>query len=199
MSWPISFLHADLVPPNGPKQFPLAPNSCHCNQRMKHLRFVDAIAKTSSWTCHRCLRDGKKQSAYLASFTSIAADSPPWKSCGQKASQPRRSLNRTITLIHLTLGRSFFSSLPSDGSTLKNSPASEYVPVSKGRRRITRGLILAILAVGSIWGFSDDAKHRYIAVKRAVRVFYALIQCVREYVLPPSLGTFGNASHPVDG
>ena len=165
---------------------------------MKYLRFVDAIAKTSPWTCHKCLRDGRKQTAYLASFTTNAADSPPWKSCGQKASQPRRSLNRNITLIDLTLGRTFFSSLPSDGSTLKTSPASEFVPVSKGRGRIRRGLILAILAVGSIWGFSDDAKHRYIAVKRALRVFYALVQCVREYVLPPSLGTFSNAS-PADG
>ena len=166
---------------------------------MKYLRFVDALAKTSSWTCHRCLRDGKKQIAYLASFTTNAADSPPWKSCAQKASQPRRSLNETITLKDLTLGRSSFSSLPSDESILKNSTASKFVPVSKGKRRTRRGLILAILAVGSIWGFSDDAKHRYLAVKRALRVFYALIQCVREYVLPPSLGTFSNASHLADG
>ena len=181
------------------KTISLGAERLSCNQRMKHLKFVDAIAKTSSWTCHRCLRDGKNQSAYLASFTTNAADLPPWKSCGQKASQPRRSLNRTIALIDLSLGRSFFSSLPSDGSTLKNLPASEVVPVPKGRRRIRRGLILAILAVGSIWGFSDDAKHRYIAVKRALRVFYALVQCVREYVLPPSLGTFGNASYLADG
>ena len=195
MPRPICLLHADLVPSKGPKQFPLAPNSnpcCRCKQRMKYFRFVDAIAKTSSWTCHKCLRDGRKQTTYLASFTTNAADSPPWKSCGQKASQPRRSLNRTITLRDLTLGRSFFSSLPSDGSTLK------FVPLFKGRRRIRRGLILAILAVGSIWSFSDDAKHSYIAVKRALRVFYALVQCVREYVLPPSLDTFSNASHPAD-
>ena len=193
--------YADLVPSKGPKQFPLAPNSnprCHCKQRMKYLGLVDAIAKTSSWTCHRCLRDGRKQIAYLASFTTNAADSPPWKSSAQKASQPRRSFNRTITLRDLTLGRSSFSSLPPDGSTLKDSPGSEFVSVSKGKRRIRRGLILAILAVGSIWGFSDDAKHRYLAVKRALRVFYALVQCVKEYVLPPSLGTFSNASHLAD-
>ena len=166
---------------------------------MKCLRWVDAIAKTSSWTCHRCLRDGKKQTAYLASYTTNAADSPPWKSCAQKASQPRRSSHRITTLKDLTSGRSCFSSLPSNGSTLKDSSASENVPVFKGKRRSRRGLILAILAVGSIWGFSNDAKHRFMAAKRALRVFYALVQCVREYVLPPLPGTFRNASHSADG
>ena len=165
---------------------------------MKRLRWVDAIAKTSSWTCHRCLRDGKTKSAYLSSYTTNAADSPPWKSCAQKASQPRRSSHRITTLKDLTSGRSSFSSLQSNGSTPKDPSASEDVLVFKGKRRSRRGLILAILAVGSIWAFSDDAKHRFMAVNRALRVFYALVQCVREYVLPPLPGTFSNASHPPD-
>lgn len=72
--------------------------------------------------------------------------------------------------------RSTSSSFLSNGSTLED-PTPEKVPVSKGK---TRGAILAILAIGSIWAFSDDAKHRYMAVKRALRVFDALVRCLRE-------------------
>lgn len=68
--------------------------------------------------------------------------------------------------------------LSSNGRTLKVSTL-EKVPVSKGKRR---GVMIAIIAIGSIWAFSDDAKHRYMAVKRALRVFHALVRCLREYL-----------------
>lgn len=42
-------------------------------------------------------------------------------------------------------------------------------------------MVVAILVIGSIWAFSDDASHRYVAAKRTLRVFYALLRCLIDY------------------
>ena len=89
----------------------------------------------------------------------------------------------------LKVERSISSSSPSNGATL-NGSKREKILVSKGKRR---GVFVAILAIGAIWAFSDDANHRYVAVNRTLRVFYALVRCLREYGILCYLGTFSNA------
>lgn len=164
-----------------------APNNnpcCHGKQRMRGFRWVDEIAKTGSWTCHRCLRGGQNKVAHLATYTTNAGKLPPWTLCAQRASQLRRSSYGNAILEDFTLGRYRSSIFPSNRPTIKDSSAWNNVFVSKGKRR---GLMLAILAVGLIWALSNDASHRYMASKRVLRVFIALVRCVREYVLPPSV------------
>lgn len=139
-------------------------------KRMKGLRWVDDVAKTGSWTCHRCL--GGRQPLK-------SGKSPLWTFSVQRASSPRQSSYKRPLLEDSTLARSKLTSFSSQGSTL-NQSSRKKAPGSKGKGRV---LILAMFAIGSIWAFSDDAKHRYLAVKRAFRVFYALVQCLREYVL----------------
>ena len=147
---------------------------------MRGFRWVDEIAKNGPWTCHRCQRGRRKAVAHLAAYTTIPGKSPSWTFSAHKASQPRRSSYESTVLRDSALNRLTSSSLPSNGPISK-VPIWKKVLSVEGKRR---GLILVILAFGSIWAFSDDAKHRYGAVKRASRVLYALVQCVREYVLP---------------
>lgn len=161
---------------------------------MRGLRWVDEIGKTGSWTCYRCLRGRQRPVAHLAAYTTNSGKSPPWTFSAQRASQPGRVTHERAIVKDITLGKSKSSTFPSVEATLKGS-TSKKVPVLKGKRR---GVILAILAIGSIWAFSDDAKHRYMAVKRASRVFYALFRCLREYFLPSLSGTFSNASCTTD-
>lgn len=145
---------------------------------MRGPSWVDEIAKTGSWTCHRCLRGRPKPVAHLAAYTTKPGKSPPWTFSAQRASHPRRSSYESTVSKDFKLARSASSSFPSYGPTLKDSTWKK-VPVSKSKRR---GVILAIFAIGSIWAFSDYAKHNYEAVKRALRVFNALVRCLREYV-----------------
>ena len=142
---------------------------------MRHLGWVDEIAKTSSWTCCRCLRGRQKAFAHFAPYTTKPGVSPLRTIPVQRVSQLSRSLPESAISRDLTLIKSNWISFPFNGPTLSDSARK-----SSG---IRRGVILAILTFGSIWAFSDDAKHRYVAVKRAFRVFYALIRCLREYVL----------------
>lgn len=144
---------------------------------MTGLRWVDDIPKTGSWTCHRCLRGRQKPVAHLVAYTTKSGKSPPWTFSVQRAPPPRRNSYKIPSLKDSTLARFSLTSFSSNGSTLKESSWKK-VPVTKVKRR---GVILAILAVGSIWAFSEDAKHRYVAVKRAMRVFHALVQCLRDY------------------
>lgn len=153
---------------------------CHGKQRMKGVSWIDEIAKTGSWTCHRCLRGRQKPVAHLAAYTTNSGKSPPWTFTAQRASQPRRSSYESAVSQNFKFTRSILNSFPSKRPTLKDS-AWKKVPVSKGKRR---GVILAIFAIGSIWALFDDAKHNYGAAKRALRVFNALVRCLREYVLP---------------
>lgn len=157
---------------------------CHGKQRMRCLRWVDEIAKTGPWTCHRCLRGSQQLFTHLPAYTTNSGKSPSWTFSAQRAYHPRPSSYESAVLKDFTLERPTLSSLPSSGSTLKDSTWKK-VPVSKGKRR---GVILAILAIGSMWAISDDAKHRYMAVKRTLRVFYALVRCLREYGLPSVIG-----------
>ena len=147
---------------------------------MRGLRWVDDIVKTGSWTCQRCLRGRQNPVAHLAAYTTNPGKLFSWTFSAQRDSQPRRRSYKSSLLKDFTLARSELSSFPFNGSSVKHS-TREKVPVSKGKKR---GVILAILTIGSIWAFSDDAKHRYVAVKRALRVFYALVRCLVEYVSP---------------
>ena len=150
---------------------------CHGDQRMKGLKWVDDLAKTGSWTCHRCLRGKQNQVLPSAAYTTNPAKSPPWAFSAQRASLHTRSSYGGVVSKGFSSKSSTTSSFPSSGRTLRASVLKK-APVPKGRSRV----ILAIIAIGSIWAFSDDAKHRYMAVKRALRVFYALVRCLREYV-----------------
>ena len=145
-------------------------------ERMRHPGWADEIAKISSWTCRRCLRGKQKSCAYFAPYTTNPGTSPVKTISVQRISQIRQSSVQRAKLEDVTLHRTRFISSPSSGYMLKDSTLKS--------RNIKRGVILAIFAFGSIWAFSDDAKHRYVSVKRASRVFYALVRCLREYVLP---------------
>ncbi|KAF6229546.1 hypothetical protein HO173_011401 [Letharia columbiana] len=125
----------------------------------------------------RCLRGSQQLFTHLPAYTTNSGKSPSWTFSAQRAYHPRPSSYETAVSKDFTLERPTLSSLPSSGSTLKDSTWKK-VPVSKGKRR---GVILAILAIGSMWAISDDAKHRYMAVKRTLRVFYALVRCLRDY------------------
>ena len=152
-------------------------NPCyHGDQRMKGLRWVDDFAQISSWTCHRCLRGRQNPVFHLAAYTTNPSKSPPWAFSVQRASQQTRSSYDSVVSKDFRSERSTLSSFPSNGRTLKESTLKN-VLVSKGKRH---GVMIAIIAIGAIWAFSDDAKHRYMAVKRALRVFYALVRCLSE-------------------
>ena len=143
---------------------------------MRGVSWIDEIAKTGSWTCHRCLRGGQKPVAHLAAYTTNSGKSPPWTFTAQRASQRRRSSYESAVLKNTKFTRSVSNRFPPKGPTLKDSIWKK-VPESKGKRR---GVILAIFAIGPIWAFFDDVKHNYGAVKRALRVFNALVRCLRE-------------------
>ena len=154
-------------------------NSCsHGDQRMKGFRWVDDVAKTGSWTCHRCLRGKQNQVLPPVTYTTNRAKTSPWTFSAQRASLHTRSSYGGVISKGSSSETPTTSSFPSSGRTLKESILKK-APVPKGNRS---GVILTIIAIGSIWAFSDDAKHRYMAVKRALRVFYALVRCLREYV-----------------
>jgi len=51
-------------------------------------------------------------------------------------------------------------------------------PILKGMRRLM--ILTAILGAGSIFAFTDTARHSYTATKRSLRVLFALIRSVRE-------------------
>ena len=143
---------------------------------MRGLRWLDDIVKTGSWTCHRCPRGRQKPVAHLAAYLTNPGKSPPRTLFAQTAFHPRRILHESTILRDFTLEKAKDSSLSSNKSTWKK------VPVLKGKRC---GVVLALLAIGSIWAFSDDAKHRCVAAKRAMRVFYTLVRCLSEQVLTP--------------
>lgn len=173
--------------PRSPKYFfhrihhaPTAGIPAATDQRMKGLRWVDDVAKTGSWTCHRCLRGKQNQVLPSAAYTTNPAKSTPWAFSAQRASLHTRSSYGGVVSKGFSSETSKTSSFPSSGRTLRESILKK-APVPKGKRS---RVILAIIAIGSIWAFSDDAKHRYMAVKRALRVFYALVRCLREYVFP---------------
>ena len=147
---------------------------------MRDLRWVDGIANTGSWTCSRCLRGRTKPLAHLAGYVTTHCTSPPRTNSAQGVARLRRSSYESTILGIVTSQRSPSSSFPSNGPTL-NDFALKKEPVSKGMKR---GAIFAILVLGSMWAYSDDAKHRYLALKRAFRVFYALVRCLREYASP---------------
>ena len=147
---------------------------------MRGFSWVDGVAKTGSWTCHSCLKGRPEPVAHLAAYTTKPGKSPPWTFSAQRASHPRRTSYESAVSKDFKLARSTSSSFPLYGPALKDSTWRK-VHVSKSKRR---GVILAIFAIGSIWAFSDDAKHNYEAVKRALRVSNALVRCLREYVLP---------------
>lgn len=142
---------------------------------MRHLGWADEVAKTGSWTCRRCLRSKPKALAHFAAYTTKLGILPLRTISVRKFSQLRRSAPKSPIFKDVRLIKSQIISLPSNGPLLNNSTWK-----SRGARR---GVMIAILAFGSIWAFSDDAKHRYTAVKRAFRVSSALIRCLREYVL----------------
>ena len=153
---------------------------CHGEQRMRGFRRADEIAKNGPWICHRCLRGRRKPNAQLAAYTTKPGKPPLWTFSAHTASQTGRSSYESAALKDSVLERRTSNSLSSNGPISKESVWKK-VLVLKGKRR---GLILATLAIGSIWAFSDDAKHRYVALKRALRVFSALVRCLREYYLP---------------
>lgn len=142
---------------------------------MRYLGWADEVAKTGSWTCRRCLRSRPKAFAYFAAYTTKLGILPLRNISVRRFSQLRRSAPKSFIFKDVRLITSKSISLPSNGPLLNDSTWK-----SRGMRR---GVIIAILAFGSIWAFSDDAKHRYVAVKRAFRVFSALVRCLREYVL----------------
>ena len=147
---------------------------------MKGRKRVDEIAKTGAWKCHRCLRGRRKSLGHLAAYTTKPGKLTPWTFFAPKASQPRRSLYESNVLEGSNLGRSMLSIFTANRRTSKAFTWNQ-VFESTGKRR---GMILTILAVGSLWIFSDDAKHRYMAMKRTLRVFNALVRCLREYIQP---------------
>ena len=149
---------------------------------MRDIRWVDEVVKAGSWTCRRCLRvrGRPKRHADWATYTTKPGSSPPRTIATQRASQLKRSLFESAILKAIALKSPQIRSHSPNGPALKESTVNKS-PVSKG---IRRAVILAIIAVGSIWIFSDDARHRYGAVKRAFRVFHALVWCLRECVLP---------------
>lgn len=145
---------------------------------MRHPGWVDQFARTGSWICRRCVRGRRKTVAHLAAYTTNLGTSPPRAIFAQRASHLRRGWYESTMLKHITLEKCRSRSFTFYGPISNELKLNKY-PVSKGTKRVA---ILALL--GLIWAFSDDAKHRYLAVKRASRVFYALIRCLREYVLP---------------
>ena len=145
-------------------------------KRMRHLGWVDKIAKISSWTCRRCLRDKHKSCAFFAPYTTNHGTSPVKTISMQRISQIRQSSSQRAKLEDVMLHRTRLISSPSNGYMLKDSTLQSSI--------MRRGAVLAMCALGSIWAFSDDAKHRYMSMKRAFRVFCALVRCLREYVLP---------------
>lgn len=141
---------------------------------MRHLGWADEVVKTGSWTCRRCLRSRPKGFAHFAAYTTKLGILP-LGTISVQSSQLRRSAPKSPNFKDARLITSKFINFPSNGTLLNDSTWKS--------RGIRRGVILAILAFGSIWAFSDDAKHRYMALKRAFRVFSALVRCLREYVL----------------
>lgn len=142
---------------------------------MRHIGWADEVAKTGSWTCRRCLRSRPKAFAHFAAYTTKLGILPLRTISVRSCPQLRRSAPKSPNFKDARLITSKSSSCPSNGPLLNDSTWKS--------RGIRRGVILAILAFGSIWAFSGDAKHRYMAVKRAFRVFSALVRCLREYVL----------------
>lgn len=143
---------------------------------MRGLRWVDDAAKTGSWTCHRCLRPRQNPVFHSAAYTTSPAKSASWAFSAQRASQHPRSSYDSLSSKGFSSERSKVNGFSSNGRTLQESTVKKIL-VSKGKRR---GVTIAIIAIVSIWAFSDDAKHRYMAVERALRVFHALVRCLRE-------------------
>ena len=133
---------------------------------MRNLGLADEIAKTGAWTCCRCLRSRQRSKPGISPLSTIFV---------QRASQLKRGSSESAILKDPTLRRFKLLSFPSNRPILKDST---WKP-----KNVKRGVLVAILACASMWAFSDDAKHGYMAVTRAFRVFYALVRCLREYAL----------------
>ena len=143
---------------------------------MRPIRWLDGVLKNSPWTCSKCLRGRPRSVDHSAAYTTSPRISLSGTIFAHTASQFGRRSCETAVLKDVTSKRcrtsSFSYNAPiSRDSTLKTDLVSS---------SIRRGAILVVLAVGSTWAFSDDAKHRYVAVIRALRVFYALVRCLRE-------------------
>ena len=141
-------------------------------QRMRNLWLADEITKIGSWTCRRCLRCRQRSNLGTSSLSTTSV---------QRASQIKRGSSDSAILKDPTLRRSTLISFPFKKPILKDST---WKPKS-----VKRGVIVAILTFASMWAFSDDAKHGYMAVTRGFRVFNALVRCLREYAL------FSTVSH----
>lgn len=50
-------------------------------------------------------------------------------------------------------------------------------------------ILIAIIGVVSTFALTETAQHSYVAVKRSLRVAYALVRSVRELVLPTVLSS----------
>ena len=133
---------------------------------MRNFGLAAEIAKTGSWTCRRCLRSRQGSKPGISPLSTISV---------QRASQIKRGSSDSVILEDPKLRRSKLISFPFKRPILKDSTWKS--------KSVKRGVIVAIIAFASVWAFSDDAKHGYMAVTRAFRVFYALVRCLREYAL----------------
>ena len=146
---------------------------------MGPIKWLDGVLKNGSWTCSKCLRKRLKSVAHVA-YTTSPRKSPSRTIFAQTASQFGRNSYETAVLRDIASKRSRPSSVLSHALISKDS-ILEITLVSSSVRF---GAVFAILAFGTVWAFSDDAKHSYVAVIRALRVFYALVQCLRELIFP---------------
>ena len=136
---------------------------------MRVLGQVVGNARSGLWTCHRCLHRRQTPDSQTVTGATKATNLP------------------RVSILQLRLASdkgtvAYLSTSEQPGTPIKISNGLG----GKGKLIKKRRLLVltAIIGAGSIFAFTDTARHSYAAAKRSLRVANALFWSVRELVLP---------------
>jgi len=141
---------------------------------MRALGQVAGLTKPSIWICQRCSRGLKNLNVQSATCRTRPATRSRLEESRIKCLRNQSTIAR-----HSKIDQPHARTGVSNDSILK----SEW----KTRRRLM--ILIAIIGVVSTFALTETAQHSYVAVKRSLRVAYALVRSVRELVLPTVLSS----------